>query len=87
MLGEHLRAVQVAERDVVHAVEHGAVDVLDPADGDGALGFGGRGTADKSVCEHDGTRSGGRVARSSRMRRIASVSTPVWPFASGTPSA
>lgn len=58
MLGEGLRAVEVAERDVVDAVEDRARHLLDAADRDGPLRIGRLAAGDERVREHDRPHAG-----------------------------
>ena len=52
-VGERVPAVQVAEGDVVDAVERGGGHPRHPADADVALGVGGLGAGDEGVGHHD----------------------------------
>ena len=61
-LGDGLAAVQMAERDVVHSVEHLGGHGGDPARGDVALAVARRAAGDEGVGEDDGT-GAGRPAR------------------------
>ena len=70
-----LRAVQVAQGDVVHAVEHRLGDPVDAADADVALALAGLGAADEGVRQHDRPHPG-RRNRSARMRSMAARARP-----------
>ena len=67
VLGERLRAVEVAERHVVDAVEDRAGHLLDAADRDRAFGVGRLAAGDERVREHDrpDARAGSRGPRGS----------------------
>ena len=75
---ELLALVQMAERDVVDAVERIEADVLDLADGQVALRLGRVATGEERVRHHDRTGTGGRPARSSRTRPIAQAIASWW---------